>query len=205
MGWQGTLVLTLWLPKVLGLVTRKVLFFFFFLLLLNCSLPSDYSAAKRSNCSLEEFFSSSTCSESYPSPRNCLLSECALTTADSAALTKVTELHRPDPVPLRTPPTTRALADGELSRATRCIALCQVLVSHTDSLILYLYTWWECTCTSLCAYNWWACLPDQTLPALSSTSAGHVERGKHTNTPVGENKGAVLVCLLDIERSLGML
>lgn len=43
---------------------------------------------------------------------------------------------------------------------------------------------------------------DLSLSALS-TSAGHVEPRIHP--PAGENKGAVLMCLLDIEHCLSML
>lgn len=204
MGWQGTLVLTLWLPKVLGLVTRKVLFFFF------STFAQLFPPLRLLSCEEEQLRAGRVLFFLYLLWKLSLAAQLSpfgvrVSHGRLGSLNQSYRVTPARPCPSTPPPPTRALADGELSRATRCIALCQVLVSHTDSLILYLYTWWECTCTSLCAYNWWACLPDQTLPALLSTSAGHVERGKHTNTPVGENKGAVLVCLLDIERSLGML
>lgn len=83
MGWQGTLVLTLWLPKVFGLSPTKqcsfFLFFYFF-------FPSHYRLLKSGNCA-SVWVSLSLSLMQMPSLlQGCHFLECASTTVSRAPL-----------------------------------------------------------------------------------------------------------------------
>lgn len=83
MGWQGTLVLTLWLPKVFGLSPTKQCSFFFFLYFF---FPSHYRLLKRGNCA-SVWVSLSLSLMQMPSLlQGCHFLECASTTVSRAPL-----------------------------------------------------------------------------------------------------------------------
>lgn len=88
MGWQGTLVLTLWLPKVLGLSPAKAFF--------PLPVPSPPITRQWRGAIVQwrEGVVPSPCCKHHPLLRNCHFSECMSTTVSQAAL-RLARLNEP--------------------------------------------------------------------------------------------------------------
>lgn len=205
MGWQGTLVLTLWLPKVFGLSpTKQCSFFFFF----TFSFPPITDCWRVVIVHLCEFLSPFPWCKCRPCCKGvtswsvrrpqwvghlCSLLEIT-NQSYRATLPRRCPSHHPPPSPSRPLFLVHSAKIAELS----------FVLGQTDrqiTLVCLIVLCLQAMTAHVRPSGWKVFL--LTFPL--SRSARHVEHTKHTNTPGRENRGVVLAWLLEIEHSPGML